>query len=118
MGKYLQAFDCLAACPTRRLPRHRCRPATGILKSDPRLGKLRHDRIFRLDGEKQDSRLANTRLVRGINVLGFPALAIPCGESAGLPIGLQIVGRPLEENLLLAIGEALEQSFGPFLYNS
>ncbi len=69
-----------------------------------------------LDGEKQDSRLANTRLVRGINVLGFPALAIPCGESAGLPIGLQIVGRPLEENLLLAMGEALEQSFGPF-YN-
>src|SRR5258706_956065 len=71
-----------------------------------------------LDGEKQDSRLANTRLVRGINVLGFPALAIPCGESAGLPIGLQIVGRPLEENLLLAMGEALEQSLGPFSYNS
>jgi len=64
-----------------------------------------------LDGEKQDSRLANTRLVRGINVLGFPALAIPCGESAGLPIGLQIVGRPLEENLLLAMGEALEEQF-------
>jgi len=61
-----------------------------------------------LDGEMQDSRLANTRLVRGINVLGFPALSIPCGESAGLPIGLQIIGRPLEENLLLALGEALE----------
>jgi aspartyl-tRNA(Asn)/glutamyl-tRNA(Gln) amidotransferase subunit A len=59
-----------------------------------------------LDGEMQDSRLANTRLVRGINVLGFPALAIPCGESGGLPIGLQIVGRPLEEDLLLMLGEA------------
>lgn len=65
-----------------------------------------------IDGEMQDSRLANTRLVRGINALGFPALAIPCGESAGLPIGLQIVGRPLEENLLLAVGEGLEQFFG------
>jgi len=62
-----------------------------------------------IDGEMQDSRLANTRLVRGINVLGFPALAIPCGESGGLPIGLQIVGRPLEENLLLAMGEGLEK---------
>jgi aspartyl-tRNA(Asn)/glutamyl-tRNA(Gln) amidotransferase subunit A len=61
-----------------------------------------------IDGEMQDSRLANTRLVRGINALGFPALAMPCGKSAGLPIGLQIVGRPLEENLLLALGEGLE----------
>jgi aspartyl-tRNA(Asn)/glutamyl-tRNA(Gln) amidotransferase subunit A len=64
-----------------------------------------------LDGKMEDSRLANTRLVRGINVLGFPALAIPCGESRGLPIGLQIIGRPLEENLLLAMGEGLEETF-------
>jgi aspartyl-tRNA(Asn)/glutamyl-tRNA(Gln) amidotransferase subunit A len=64
-----------------------------------------------IEGELQDSRLANTRLVRGINALGFPALAIPCGETGGLPIGLQIVGRPLEENLLLALGEGLEKFF-------
>ena len=61
-----------------------------------------------IDGKFEDSRLANTRLVRGINVLGFPALSIPCGKSVGLPIGLQIVGRPFEENLLLALGEAFE----------
>jgi aspartyl-tRNA(Asn)/glutamyl-tRNA(Gln) amidotransferase subunit A len=61
-----------------------------------------------IDGKMEDSRLANTRLARGINVLGFPALSIPCGKSAGLPIGLQIVGRPFEENLLLALGEGLE----------
>jgi aspartyl-tRNA(Asn)/glutamyl-tRNA(Gln) amidotransferase subunit A len=63
-----------------------------------------------LDGEKIDTRLATTRLVRGVNVLGFPALSMPCGRSAGgLPIGLQIIGRPFEEKLLLALGEALEQ---------
>jgi aspartyl-tRNA(Asn)/glutamyl-tRNA(Gln) amidotransferase subunit A len=61
-----------------------------------------------IDGKLEDSRLANTRLARGINVLGFPALSIPCGKSAGLPMGLQIVGRPFEENLLLALGEGLE----------
>ncbi len=62
-----------------------------------------------LDGETMDTRLATTSLVRGINVLGFPALAMPCGESAqGLPIGLQMVGRPFEERLLLALGEELE----------
>ena len=62
-----------------------------------------------LDGEMVDTRLATTRLVRGINVLGFPALSMPCGNSAqGLPIGLQLIGRPFEERLLLALGEALE----------
>ncbi len=62
-----------------------------------------------LDGEMVDTRLATTRLVRGINVLGFPALSMPCGNSAqALPIGLQLIGRPFEEHLLLALGEALE----------
>jgi len=64
-----------------------------------------------LDGEMMDTRLATTRYVRGINVLGFPALSMPCGKSPeGLPIGLQIVGRPFEEQLLLALGEALESA--------
>jgi aspartyl-tRNA(Asn)/glutamyl-tRNA(Gln) amidotransferase subunit A len=59
-----------------------------------------------------DTRLATTRLVRGINVLGFPALSMPCGKSAeNLPIGLQLIARPLEENLLLALGDALESGF-------
>lgn len=62
-----------------------------------------------LDGQTVDTRLATTRVLRGINVLGFPALAMPSGHSAdGLPLGLQIIGRPFEENLLLALGEALE----------
>ena len=55
-----------------------------------------------------DTRLATTRLVRGINVLGFPAISLPCGQSEGLPIGLQIIARPFEENLMLLLGEALE----------
>ncbi len=64
-----------------------------------------------LDGEKMDTRLATTRLVRGVNVLGFPALSMPCGKSAnGLPIGLQIIARPFEEKLLLALGEALQSA--------
>jgi aspartyl-tRNA(Asn)/glutamyl-tRNA(Gln) amidotransferase subunit A len=70
----------------------------------PRIGQKQVE----LNGEMHDTRLATTRLVRGINVLGFPALSIPCGESEGLPIGLQMIARPWEENLLLSLGDTLE----------
>lgn len=64
-----------------------------------------------LGGTDEDVRLASTRLVRAINVLGYPALAMPCGLSGGgLPVGLQIVGPPFEEASILRIGAALEDS--------
>ena len=55
-----------------------------------------------------DVRLAATRLVRAINVLGLPAVSIPCGaDRRGLPIGLQIVGQPFAEALILRVAQAL-----------
>ena len=78
-------------------------PTTPI--TAPRIGQKQVE----LDGEMHDTRLAATRFVRGINVLGFPALSLPCGAShEGLPIGLQMIARPFEENLLLMLGDALE----------
>ena len=51
-------------------------------------------------GEKQNVRMASTRFVRGINLLGYPAVSMPCGfTKAGLPIGLQIVARPFEDEI-------------------
>jgi len=71
----------------------------------PRIGET----TIRLGGRDEDVRLASTRLVRGINALGFPALSLPCGLSAsGLPVGLQIIGPAFEEALLLRAGAALE----------
>jgi aspartyl-tRNA(Asn)/glutamyl-tRNA(Gln) amidotransferase subunit A len=62
-----------------------------------------------LGGEEEDTRLASTKFVRGVNALGLPALSIPCGLSAdGLPIGLQLIGRPWSERRLLEFGAALE----------
>src|SRR5262249_49492737 len=64
-----------------------------------------------IDGESEDVRLAATRFVRGINVLGLPALSLPCGVDAhGLPIGLQIVGAEFTEALVLRAGAALEDA--------
>ncbi|MCE8042326.1 amidase [Halomonas daqingensis] len=53
---------------------------------------------------------AITRFTRPINYLGLPSLSVPCGFSQnGLPIGFQLVGRPLDEDRLLAIGHAYQQ---------
>ncbi len=46
-----------------------------------------------------------------INLAGLPALSLPCGVTAGgLPIGLQIVGRPFEEPCVLQAAYAYEQA--------
>jgi aspartyl-tRNA(Asn)/glutamyl-tRNA(Gln) amidotransferase subunit A len=45
------------------------------------------------------------------NITGQPALALPCGVStSGLPLSLQLAGRPFEEALVLRVGHAYEQA--------
>lgn len=47
------------------------------------------------------------------NLLGNPAAVVPVGESSeGLPIGVQIVGRPWEEELLLSVAAIVEKECG------
>jgi aspartyl-tRNA(Asn)/glutamyl-tRNA(Gln) amidotransferase subunit A len=54
-----------------------------------------------------------SRLTRPWNGLGVPVLSLPCGFSAaGLPLGLQIVGRPFAEATVLRVGHAYEQAAG------
>ncbi len=51
-----------------------------------------------------------TRLTRWVNYLGVPALVVPCGfDSRGLPISMQLVGRPYAEATLLAAGHAYQR---------
>jgi amidase len=47
------------------------------------------------------------------NLLGFPAAVVPVGESPeGLPIGVQIVGRPWQEETVLAVAAEIERTCG------
>jgi aspartyl-tRNA(Asn)/glutamyl-tRNA(Gln) amidotransferase subunit A len=52
-----------------------------------------------------------TRFTRPINYLGLPSLAIPTGfSSAGLPIGMQLIGRSFDEATVLTIGAAFQRA--------
>jgi Asp-tRNA(Asn)/Glu-tRNA(Gln) amidotransferase A subunit family amidase len=45
------------------------------------------------------------------DLTGFPAVSIPCGFTrTGLPVGMQLVGKPFAESSLLAAAHAYEQS--------
>ncbi|HEU5431447.1 MAG TPA: amidase family protein, partial [Thermomicrobiales bacterium] len=45
------------------------------------------------------------------DLTGFPAISFPCGfNDTGLPVGLQLVARPWEEDVLLAAAHAYEQA--------
>ena len=57
----------------------------------------------------------STKCMTPFNLLGFPAAVIPYGFAEnGMPVGIQIVGRPWEEDRILSLAVLLEQIRGPF----
>jgi len=50
-----------------------------------------------------------------VNMAGLPGIAVPAGRDAqGLPLGLQLIGRPFDEETLFSLGEVIEQAAGHF----
>ncbi len=48
-----------------------------------------------------------------LNLAGFPGVSVPMGKSPeGLPIGVQLIGRPYEDELVLSVAERLESARG------
>ena len=50
-----------------------------------------------------------------VNLAGLSGLSVPGGlSSEGLPLGLQLIGRPFGEETLFSLGEVIEQAAGRF----
>jgi amidase len=93
-------FDILA-CPA--LPGEAFR----YLPEDAYCGPQFADRS---DGIPRTYLATMDRLMLPFNLNGHPALTLPCGMSAaGMPLSVQLVGRPLSESLLIMCGTAFEQ---------
>lgn len=115
-GRFIAATDYVNAQRLRRLMRQEFAavwrevdclftPTTPI--AAPRIGQT----TVEIGEEAEDVRLASTRFVRALNVLGLPAVSLPCGfDGRGLPLGLQIAAPAFQEAKLLGIAAALEEA--------
>lgn len=80
-------------------------PATPV--AAPRLGQT----TIRIAEKDLLIRPLITRFSRPFNVLGLPAISLPCGLTKdGLPMGLQIAARPFQDALVLRVAAALEDA--------
>jgi len=72
---------------------------------------FRHgEREWNVDGRRVEY-LESFSYCELCNVLGLPAAVVPAGVSPeGLPIGVQVIGRPFEEELVLAVAEIIESA--------
>ena len=70
------------------------------------------ERSWKVDG-RDVAYLDAMRYTQWFNLLGGPAAVVPISQSQeGLPIGVQIAGRPFEDELVLAVAAAVESEFG------
>ena len=93
MRRALESFDLLLT------------PATPIVAA--RIG----EETIRYGGIEEPVLSAMIRCTAPFNATGLPALSLPCGFTrAGLPIGLQLAGRPFDEVTVLQAGHAYEQA--------
>lgn len=71
------------------------------------------ERVVEIAGRSESVLSVSWRLTYPWNLLGMPAISLPCGfDRAGLPIGVQIAGPPFGEAAVLRCAAALEEGLG------
>ena len=116
-GQQLPAIDYLRAQQQRRIfssnMRALMQPVNALVLPTipvPAFPVEQIDRDINIDGVTENSGAALLRLTRAFNLAGLPAISLPCGfTTGGLPIGLQIAGKPFEEAMILRIAHAYQQ---------
>jgi aspartyl-tRNA(Asn)/glutamyl-tRNA(Gln) amidotransferase subunit A len=67
--------------------------------------------ISRIGAREESVFEVSARFCAPFNMAGLPAASIPCGfDPSGLPIGLQIVGKPFDEETVLKLAHAFERA--------
>ena len=119
LGQFVLATQYIQAQRVRRFLYRHIQDALGridllLTPTLPITAPRISEREITMGGKSIDVRPVLTRFTRAFNVTGHPAISLPCGLSpSGLPIGVQLIGRPFGEEALLRLGHAYEQAF-PF----
>jgi aspartyl-tRNA(Asn)/glutamyl-tRNA(Gln) amidotransferase subunit A len=73
------------------------------------IAPLLDDMLADVGSERVDWLSVATRTSLPFNVSGQPGLCLPCGFAAGLPVSLQLVGRPHDESAVFTVGAAFQR---------
>ena len=114
-GKFVFATDLLKAQRLRRVLLNEVRTAfQGVdVLATPTLPLCAWDvskRRIEIAGQAEHVLRACWRFTYPWNLTGLPALSVPCGLAGGLPVGLQLVGKPFDEAMILRVGHAFEEA--------
>ncbi len=116
-GQQIPAIDYLSALHERRLFSSRLRTIMQGIDAFvlptvplPAIPVEQAGQAIEIDTQTENATTAYLRLTMPFNLSGLPTISFPCGFSAtGLPLGLQVAGRPLEETTVLRIAHAYQQ---------
>jgi aspartyl-tRNA(Asn)/glutamyl-tRNA(Gln) amidotransferase subunit A len=112
-GKFIFATDFLKAQRLRRVLVEEVRAAFARVEvlATPTLPLCAwevSDSHVEIAGQAEHVLHACWRFTYPWNLTGLPALSLPCGFAEGLPVGLQLIGRPFDEAMILRVGHAYE----------
>src|SRR6267143_1335889 len=80
-----------------------------LLPATPITAPLVGERTVRWRSGEEPVDGALVRLTAPFNLTGLPALSVPFGRAAGLPVGVQVVGQWMDEARVLAVGRLIEE---------